>query len=289
LALSLNAAAQSDIIYFDFAKAFDSVNHDIILSKLKHQFHIDGLLLKFIQNYLNDRKQCVVIGGSRSETRPVTSGVPQGSILGPLLFVLFINDMVDCMTEGTSILLYADDTKIWRQISTWNDHLILQHDVDSLYKWSIKNKMFFHPHKCKVLSVTLHHIVEDFTLPFEKFHYCLDKSNADNTLLDIVEAEKDLGVIFTNRLSWTQQSAALYSKASSRLGLIKRVCHFVKCTKQKRVLYLAMVRSLFEHASVIWHPSGAQIQKLEKIQKRSVKWILNEQDHHYDSYEYLRR
>ena len=85
--------------------------------------------------------------------------------------------------------------------------------------------MVFHPHKCKVLSVTLHHVVEDFPLPFGKFHYCLDNSKADNTLLEFVEAEKDLGVIFTNRLSWVQQSTALYSKANSRLGLIKRVCH----------------------------------------------------------------
>jgi len=253
------------------------------------QFQIDGLLLKFLTNYLKDRKQCVVIGGSKSNTKPVTSGVPQGSILGPLFFVLFINDMVDCLSEGTNVLLYADDTKIWRQISSWDDHVILQKDIDALFQWSIVNKMTFHPHKCKVLSVTLNHSVEEYTLPFEKFYYCLDKTQADSTLIDFVEEEKDLGVIITNRLSWVQQSLALYSKTNSRLGLVKRVCHFTKCEKQKRVLYLAMVRSLFEHASVIWHPSDVQVKKLEKIQKKSVKWILNEQDHHYNSYEYLKR
>ena len=275
----------------NFAKAFDSVNHDIILNKLKYQFHIDGKLLKFLVCYLKNRKQCVVIGGCKSDTKNVSSGVPQGSILGPLFFVLFINDMVECMSEGTNIALYADDTKIWRTISNWNDHLVLQQDIDSLFKWSILNKMVFHPHKCKVLSVSLQNTVSylDLILPFENFHYCLDKTQVDNTLLDFVNEEKDLGVIVTNRLTWGQQSSSLYSKANSRLGLLKRVCHFVKCEKQKRILYLAMVRSLFEHASPVWSPSSTQIEKLEKIQKRGIKWILGEEGHSYNELEYLKR
>ena len=130
----------TDVIYFDFSKAFDSVNHDIILHKLKHQFHIDGVLLKFLTNYLKDRKQAVVIGGSRSAVLPVLSGVPQGSILGPLLFVLFINDLPDCISQGTNIALYADDTKIWRKISCDNDNDVLQRDINSLYLWYVKIK-----------------------------------------------------------------------------------------------------------------------------------------------------
>ena len=109
-------------------------------------------LLVFLTNYLKDREQCVVINGCKSGMKPVASGVPQGSILGPLLFVLFINDIVDGISEGTNIALYADDTKIWRTITSWGDHIILQGDIDCLYQWSLKNNMRFHPGKCKVLQ-----------------------------------------------------------------------------------------------------------------------------------------
>ena len=125
LALGLNNSIRTDFIYFDFAKAFDSVNHDVILHKLKFVFNVDGLMLQFLTNYLQNRKQRVVVDQSMSIDSIVLSGVPQGSILGPLLFVLFINDMHSVVSPGTNIALYADDTKIWRQISSDIDSEIL--------------------------------------------------------------------------------------------------------------------------------------------------------------------
>jgi len=96
----------------------------------------------------------VVVGDARSGTLNVDSGVPQGSILGPTLFIMFINDMISQVSTGTNIALYADDTKIWRKIESWDDHVQLQNDISALYDWSIHNKMVFHPNKCKVLVVT---------------------------------------------------------------------------------------------------------------------------------------
>ena len=289
LALTLNDSSRTDVIYFDFAKAFDSVNHDVILHKLKNNFKIDGSLLKLFVDYLRDRQQCVVVGGTKSTYRTVTSGVPQGSILGPLLFVLFINDMQEVVHQDTNMFLYADDTKIYREIIGHNDHLILQHDIDALYRWSQLNKMTFHPQKCKVLPVTLKtHFDWQMALPFlERFPYSLN-----GVCLDYVAFEKDLGVLVSSKLSWTKQCQSLRSKASSRLGLLRRTCHFVQNIKQKRALYLALVRSQFEHCSVIWSPtSDAGFAQLESIQRRSVRWILSEPklDLEYDSLTYLNK
>ena len=246
---------------------------------MKSEFGIDGTLLKFIMNYLKDRKQRVVIGGSQSDLKNVRSGVPQGSILGPLFFILFINDMSECVSEGTNIALYADDTKIWRKIVSWSDHEILQRDINALHSWAERNKMNFHPNKCKVLSIS-NRASENSNwsamFPFQSFVYTLNGIE-----LDFVKSEKDLGVHVTSDINWTENVLALCTKASSRLGLMKRSLRFIKDRKQKRAFYLALVRSLFEHCSIVWRPTTIILtEKVESIQRRAVKWILGEQDHH---------
>ena len=143
LALGIQQKSRIDIIYFDFAKAFDSVNHDIILHKLKYQFNIDGTMLNFLKSYLEDRTQRVVINGEQSSLVNVNSGVPQGSIPGPFLFVIFINDMQSRISKSTNIALYADDTKIWKEIIDNADSETLQNDINEMYNWSIENKISF--------------------------------------------------------------------------------------------------------------------------------------------------
>ena len=284
LTLTLNNKSKSDIIYFDFAKAFDSVSHDIILQKLKNKYNIDGLMLRFIKSYLEGRKQQVVVGGVTSSTLPVESGVPQGSILGPLLFVIFINDMFSCISEETKITLYADDTKIWRDINVSNDHFILQNDIDKLQTWAVINKMKFHPSKCKALSVTNQQNILH-NLPFTIFNYKLDSE-----YIDYVNSQNDLGVTVNNKLSWKEQCDKLVNKASSKLGLLMRTCHFTIDKKQKRTFYLTIVRSIFEHSSILWHPlSSNQIFSFDAIQKRAIKWILGQRFDHYSEDEYLNR
>ena len=221
---SMNSRNDVDVIYFDFAKAFDTVCHDVILHKLKHRYNINGLMLNFIRSYLQDRLQRLVIHGSFSDTVSVNSGVPQGSILGPLLFVLllFINDIYKQISPGTSIALYADDTKMWRRILSYADCEILNRDIDAMYKWATANKMKFHSKKCKVLSVSLKR-PNYYFLPFHRFSYELD-----NDIIEYVTEQIDLGVTLTNRMTWERHHDKIITKANRQLGMIRRTCHSIK-------------------------------------------------------------
>lgn len=241
------------------------------------------MLLKFIKSYLQDRTQRVVIGGSFSESMKVSSGVSQDSIIGPTLFIMFINDMISKVSTGTNIVLYTDDTKIWRRVESWTDHEQLQEDISSLYNWSVHNKMVFHPNKCKVLVVTRKHV--QYILTFDRFGYHLN-----GTYLDYVCSQKDLGVHMTNNLLWGVQCENVITTANSRLGLVRRTLHFTKNQKQKRVLYLSLIRSIFEHCSVIWRPyTSKHMIKFDHLQKRAVKWILSEHTASYSDREFLNK
>ena len=288
LSFTINSKTQADMVYFDFAKAFDSVHHDTLLLKLKDKFKINGRLLVFLTNYLKDREQCVVINGCKSEMKPVASGVPQGSILGPLLFVLFINDIVDDVSEGTNIAIYADDTKIWRAVHNWVDHISLQGDIDTLYRWSVNNNMKFHPSKCKVLQCN-----DKKVSPHDKTvcgRFPIDPYFMDGNVLEYAHSEKDLGVMINIKLNWDEQRSALLRRARSRLGLLKRVAFFSRSKAQKRALYLAITRSQFEHCCSIWRPvAKSAIDQFESVQKSGVKYILNEEGIDYSRNDYLTR
>ena len=212
LQLSLNSNIRSDVIYFDFAKAFDSVNHDLILQKLKLSYSIDGVLLNFILNYLKGRNQSVFISGYLSEQLQVLSGVPQGPILGPTLFVLFLNDIVSVISPDTNILMYADDTKIWRKIFCEYNHTTLQKDIDNLMDWAVQNKMNFHPSKTKVLMVSKSKPPLIDILPCIQYYYCMG-----NSVLDYESSQKDLRIIMNNTLNFTEHATSLYSKANQKL------------------------------------------------------------------------
>ena len=280
--LGLNSCELIDVVYFDFAKAFDSVNHDIILNKLKYQFGIDGLMLKIIKEYLKGRKQRVVINGTLSSPLAVKSGVPQGSILGPLLFVLFINDMQTKISENTKIALYADDTKIRRRIRTPEDHHILQADINALNEWAISNKMKFHPEKCKILSVNNFYRNLFQELPFYYFPYQLH-----NTILDYTPEEKDLGILVTSKFGFKAHQTYILNKAGTQFNILRRTCHFDNNKRKRRTLYISLIRSIFSHCSQIWSPVGPAVEPFEAFQKRCVKWIHRESFTPYNESEYM--
>ena len=195
---------------------------------------------------------------------------------GPLLFVLFINDLHDVISPGTEIALYADDTKIWRQIHTETDCYSLDNDISAMVCWASENLMTFHPKKCKIVSVAGKIFLD--CLPFQRiFPYSMN-----DVILDHEKSEKDLGLMVCSNLSWIKHQDAILSKAISQFNLLRRTCHFVLNPTKKRTLYLTIVRSLFEHCGNIWAPSQDAIKnRFEPFQKRCIKWILNEQIESY--------
>ena len=197
VAQSLHKNIGTDIIYFDFAKAFDTVSHDIILRKLKQKFNIDGRLLKFLQDCLAHRRQKLTLDNVSSNILNVNSGVPQRLILGPLLFIIFINDIYDCIDPNTKISQYADDTKIWRQILSEHDCEILQTDVNKLQDWCANNKTNFNNEKCHALAVKATDYLLTDELPFSTFFYSLD-----NNIIDYSYQERDRGVLMNSKFNF---------------------------------------------------------------------------------------
>src|SRR5437867_4960454 len=149
---NLDNKVPTDIIYLDFAKAFDTVSHNMLYFKLQ-KFGITGDLLKWIIAFLSNRSQRVVINGVFSSFCKVSSGVPQGSVLGPLLFLLFINDLPEFLHDNVSCVLFADDVKIYKDITSVADSEIMQSTLNEIQNWSLMWKLELSPHKCVVLHL----------------------------------------------------------------------------------------------------------------------------------------
>ena len=248
-----------DTIYLDFSKAFDSVPHRRLLGKLK-SYGITGKLLKWIEAFLTDRTQVVKVNGAESELAHVVSGIPQGSVLGPILFIIYINDLLESIT--TNGLLYADDTKIFHHIASRDDALALQSDIDSLVEWSNKWLLKFHPDKCHVLT----------TGKFENIQYTHRYRVCDRELEHVFE-EKDLGVVMDSNLNFEDHIISKVNKANSIMGLIRRSFSFLDGNLFKK-LYISFVRPHLEYAQAVWSPYLAKhVNLLENVQIRATKLV----------------
>ena len=260
---SLANHVQSDVVYLDIRKAFDSVPHNSLLLKL-WSAGVCGLPWQLIRSYLYGRKQCVRVGSSFSSLFDVTSGVPQGSILGPLLFLLSINDL-SRIPIYSMVLLFADDSKCRRDIRSIEDCQLLQADLDSLCEWSLSSSLQFNNSKSFVVRFhpprTNPHI----------FDYSLDGGSIMNR-----DVSRDLGVLFSSSLSWSPQVKAVLKKAYGVLWMLKRVFPCTTTTTAvKRKLYLSLVIPIVSYCCQVWRPSLIKdIVALELLQRRATKYIL---------------
>lgn len=252
----LDSGSPVDVVYLDFKKAFDIVPHQRLLRKLE-AYGITGKLLLWIRDFLSGRKQRVVANGSLSNWADILSGIPQGSVLGPILFVVFINDLPDAVRSA--IKIFADDTKLFRAIQTLEDHDILQHDLDSLVKWSCKWQLRFNEAKCKTLHLGSCN---------KRLEYKMNTTKLEDT-----KSEKDLGVYVDEDLKFHDHVTKTVNKASRMLGLIRAT---FTCLDKNTVprLFTTMVRPHLEYGNVIWHPRYRRDSlEIEKIQRRATKLI----------------
>jgi hypothetical protein len=234
-----------DCAYLDFSKAFDWVPHRRLIAKL-NSFAIEENTIAWIQNFLSNREQQVIVGDAVSEKVRVTSGIPQGSVLGPILFLLFINDLPDRVTSR--LLLFADDTKIYAM----DDLPALQADLDNLAEWSQEWQLTFNEGKCKHLHIGRRTPSTDLKLN-------------DHTL-ERVNQEKDLGVIFESSLRFREHVQAKTLKANSMFGIIRRSFHHLD-SETFLPLYKGMVRSHLDFCASVYHPYHQQdIDSIEAVQ-----------------------
>ena len=230
-----------DTVYLDFTKAFDKVPHNRLMSKI-NSIGFNTETLHWIKAFLSERVQQVCINGSNSTWKPVTSGIPQGSVLGPILFVLYINDLPSNILSD--VYMFADDTKIFNIIKSPEDQEILQNDLDSLSVWSDKWLLKFHPEKCKVMHLGK----ADNT----KYFYKLKEGDTHHELA-YTEEEKDLGVVIDGKLDFEKHINININKACGIMAVIRR--SFVSLNGVNFVpLYKSLVRSHLEYASCIWSP-----------------------------------
>ena len=258
----LNNKKQIDSVILDFSKAFDKVDHVQLLSKLD-KYGIRNNTHHWISSFLTSREQSVLVEGESSLPAPVTSGVPQGTVLGPLLFLVYINDISDNLTFGTFIRILADDCFLYRVINSALDQEILQNDLNILQNWESNNKMEFHPDKCKVLKIT------------NKLNHFQCSYNIHNTILEEVNSAKYLGITIDKNLNWNDHCLAITKKANSTLAFIQR--NLYSCPQNvKSVCYQTLVRPTLEYGCAVWDPHQQnQIDLIEKVQKRAARFVTN--------------
>ena len=261
LARDAQGGGQTDAIVMDFSKAFDKVSHPRLLYKLKG-FGIDGQVHAWIKNFLVHRVQRVVVDGEKSEEVDVKSGVPQGTVLGPILFLLFINDMPE-HPRHSKIRLFADDCVIYRKIATEDDCDLLQEDLKSLEKWEETWKMEFNPSKCFSLNVT------------RKRNKLTRKYTLRGSVLQNVDRTEYLGVTIQSDLRWNSHIDKIVNKANRNLGMIRRNIK-TNCSKAKERAFNSLVRPNLEYACSAWDPTLAcHIDRIQAVQRRGARYVCN--------------
>ena len=218
--------------------------------------------ISWIKSFRIGRSQTVVLEGECSSEVPVTSGVLQGSVLGPLLFLLYINDLPNSISS--QVRLFADDTAVYLAINNLQDCASLQNDLDKLVHWENLWDMEFNPSKCVVLVIS------------KKKHKFIFNYRLHGQILEVVDSAKYLGVSISDDLSWNKHITNITTNANKSLGFIRRNIQ-TKNENIREVAYKTLVRPQVEYASSVWSPHTKQnSDTIERVQRRAVRWVKND-------------
>ena len=250
-----------DVLYLDYQKAFDSVPHQRLLKQI-NSFGITSKAKNWIEAFLSNRKQKVRVNGEESRWAPVLSGIPQGSIMGPILFSLFVNDLPQ--EVHSLISLFADDTKIHIPLTSDEAATQLQEDLWTLESWAERMQMRFHPNKCKIMHLGHNNPKKDYYM-----------HNTDGTMhrLEETEVEKDLGVYIDNELKFTNHCQMKINVANKVLRYIKHTFKYID-ENLFQLLFKALVRPHLEYCSCAWQPFFKyNVDAVERVQRRATKLV----------------
>ena len=252
-----------DLISVDYSRAFDSISHAVLLEKLHHTYGFRGPLLNWISSFISNRKQRVVFRGQMSAFVSVLSGVPQGSVLGPLLFNIYTNDLH--LHLNSKVNQYADDSFISRTINNYSDEVILQNDLNTLDWWSENNALQLNPQKCQVMCICR----RTKNKPTPVYY-------VSNTKLSVASSLRLLGVQVSSDLSWNEHVSNVTKKCNRLIGFLKTVVG-----KQNPNILLTLYRSLvlpvIDFCSPVWFVYRKNhINNLELIQRRATRFILGQ-------------
>ena len=256
----LDSGGFIDVVYMDYAKAFDKVAHERLVRKLEG-YGVKGKVLQWIHNFLTGRRQKVAVSGEESGWSEVLSGVPQGSVLGPLLFVVYINDLPE--EVHTTVRMFADDTKVFVDVSEPEKVRELQEDIERLDVWAKKWQMTFNATKCKVMHIGKKNPCTQYKMT----------QNGEEVTLERTSVEKDLGVHVDDQLKFSQHTEIKVNKANKLLGMIRRsYTHLDK--DSMTTLYQSLIRPLLEYGHTITYPRYEKDRKLiEGVQRRATKMV----------------
>ena len=250
-------------VFFDLRKAFDSVPHQLLLNTLSSS-GIPPHLFLWLRNYLSNRSQCVVVNGSSSCNSNVLSGVPQGSILGPLLFIIFINGLCNIpLSPSAKLIMYADDILLYQPYNSISDISLIQSNIDSVSSWISSHSLSVNSSKTKYMFISLKSSSRFSSLP----PFFLNGSP-----LELVSSFKYLGVLITSTLSWSLHIQSICRKSRKLIGLLFR--HFYRYSSPAVLfkLYISLIRPHLEYCSSLWDPSSsAAISSLENVQYFALK------------------